>query len=98
MPKYNVTRQLLVTVLLIEESLEQVTRDVTSMSHKRDLNACKTVEAKFGAGNSYQIDKTSTQLPSTAFNPINAELNLTCHLLVLLGAHPILHVSKMRVK
>jgi len=31
-------------------------------------------------------------------NLLNAELNLTCHLLALLGAHHILHVSKIRVK
>jgi len=31
-------------------------------------------------------------------NPINAELNPTCHLLALLGAHPILHISRIRVK
>jgi len=31
-------------------------------------------------------------------NPINAELNPICHLLALLGAHHILHVSKIRVK
>jgi hypothetical protein len=31
------------------------------------------------------------------FNPLNAELNLVCHLLALLGAHPILHVSRIRV-
>jgi len=30
--------------------------------------------------------------------PLNAELNLICYLLALLGAHPILHVSKIRVK
>jgi len=30
-------------------------------------------------------------------NPLNAELNLICHLLALL-AHPILHVSRIRVK
>ena len=28
---------------------------------------------------------------------LNAELNHICHLLVLLGAHHILHVSKVRV-
>jgi len=27
------------------------------------------------------------------FDPLNSELNLTCHLLALLGAHRILHVS-----
>ena len=30
-------------------------------------------------------------------NPLNAELNPICHLLALLGAHPILHVSRIRV-
>jgi len=34
----------------------------------------------------------------TNINPLNAELNLVCHLLALLGAHPILHVSRIRVK
>jgi len=30
-------------------------------------------------------------------NTLNAELNPICHLLALLGAHPILHVSKIRL-
>jgi hypothetical protein len=30
-------------------------------------------------------------------NPLNSELNPTCHLLALLGAHHILHVSGVRV-
>ena len=32
------------------------------------------------------------------FNPLNAELNPICHLLALVGAHHILHVSSIRVK
>jgi hypothetical protein len=32
------------------------------------------------------------------FNPSNAKLNPICHLLALLGAHHILHVSRTRVK
>jgi len=32
------------------------------------------------------------------FNPLNAELNPICHLLALLGAHHIIHVSRIRVK
>jgi len=32
------------------------------------------------------------------FNPLNAELNPTCYLLALLGAHHFLHVSRIRVK
>jgi hypothetical protein len=31
-------------------------------------------------------------------NPLNAELNSICHLLASLGAHHILHVSRIRVK
>jgi len=32
------------------------------------------------------------------FKPLNSELNPMCHLLALLGAHHILHISRMRVK
>jgi hypothetical protein len=31
-------------------------------------------------------------------NPLNAELNPICHLLALLDAHHILHISRIRVK
>jgi len=31
------------------------------------------------------------------FNPLNAKLNSICHLLVLLGTHLILHISRIRV-
>jgi hypothetical protein len=31
------------------------------------------------------------------FNPINTEINSICHLLALLEAHHIFHVSRMRV-
>jgi hypothetical protein len=37
-------------------------------------------------------------LKSTNINPLNAQLNPSCHLLALLGAHHILHVSRIRVK
>jgi len=30
-------------------------------------------------------------------NPLNAKLNPICHLLALLGAHHILHISRIRV-
>jgi hypothetical protein len=33
-----------------------------------------------------------------SFNPLNAELNPICHLLALLGVHPILHVSRISVQ
>ena len=34
---------------------------------------------------------------NSAFKGLNAELSPVCHLLALLGAHHILHVSRMRV-
>jgi hypothetical protein len=34
---------------------------------------------------------------SCIVKPLNAELNPICHLLALLGAHHILHVSRIRV-
>jgi len=33
----------------------------------------------------------------SVLNPLNAKLNPICHLLALLGAHPILHVSRVRL-
>jgi len=41
--------------------------------------------------------RTITRL-CTICNPLNAKLNPICHLLALLGAHHILHVSGIRVK
>jgi hypothetical protein len=32
------------------------------------------------------------------FNTLNAELNPICHLLALLGTHPILHIGRIKVK
>ena len=36
--------------------------------------------------------------PSLCINPLKPELNPTCYLLALLGAHHFLHVSRIRVK
>jgi len=36
--------------------------------------------------------------PSLVSNPLNTKLNPICHLMALLGAHHILHVSRMRFK
>jgi hypothetical protein len=38
------------------------------------------------------------RLHNEELNPLNAELNPICHLLALLGAHHILHVTRIRVK
>jgi len=48
-----------------------------------------------------EIKYSSNSLPNKykiyEINPLNAELNPICHLLALLGAHHILHVSRIRV-
>jgi hypothetical protein len=49
---------------------------------------------KLNLVNGLENYKISTQ----SLNPLNAELNPICHLLALLGAHPRLHVSRIRVK
>jgi len=38
-----------------------------------------------------------TSTPPICLTPLNAKLNSICHLLALLGAHHILHVSRIRV-
>ena len=44
------------------------------------------------------IQACSAPLIFHTINPLNAELNPICHLLALLRAHHILHVSRIRVK
>jgi hypothetical protein len=39
---------------------------------------------------------TATMIPIYKINPLNDELNPICHLRALLGAHHILHVSRIR--
>jgi len=39
----------------------------------------------------------TTWILTPIFNPLNTKLNPICHLLALLGAHLILHVSRIRV-
>ena len=41
--------------------------------------------------------RAHTPALQTSVNPLNAELNPICHLLALLGAHHIFHVSGLRV-
>ena len=44
------------------------------------------------------MDTWKTEKMEYNINPLNAELNPICHMLALLGAQPILHVSRIRVK
>jgi len=41
--------------------------------------------------------KLSQKKKKKLINPLNAKLNPICHVLTLLGAHHILHVSRVRV-
>ena len=52
------------------------------------------VQLKFGHGCKWLRPSAAT----LGFNPLNAELNPICHLLALVRAHHILHVSRVRVK
>jgi len=47
-----------------------------------------------GAG---YITNVQDRIIKLVFNPLNSELNLICHLLALLGARHIFHVSGLRV-
>jgi len=55
----------------------------------------------FSKGSSYVVHFVTTVwrvvFGSTSFNPLDVELNPICHLLALLGAHHIRHVSRIRV-
>jgi len=44
------------------------------------------------------VVKKTTYNKINNINPLNAELNPICHLLALLGAHHILHISGIMVK
>jgi hypothetical protein len=43
------------------------------------------------------LNRAIFRLCNRNINPSNAELNPICHLLVLLEAHHILHISRIRV-
>jgi hypothetical protein len=51
---------------------------------------------KLGLGNKEHVGKYS--FVNRTINTLNAELNPICHLLALLGAHPILYINRIRVK
>jgi hypothetical protein len=57
------------------------------------------------SGSYHELDKASTNqlnpellyVGQYLLKPLNAKLNPICHLLALLGAHPIFHISGLRV-
>jgi hypothetical protein len=44
------------------------------------------------------VDSVLRHCHCQLINTLNGELNPICHLLALLGAHPILHIRRIRVK
>jgi len=61
------------------------------------ISLTKSQKGKPTAGDDDIPDNLAKQCVQL-INPLNAELNPICHLLALLRAHPILHVSRIRVK
>jgi hypothetical protein len=61
----------------------------------RDLPACSTVRQP--AAPPRTSLKDHDQALCKSIKPLNSELNPICHLLALVGAHHILHVSRIRV-
>ena len=66
----------------------------------RTLCHCDILPRTSNLPNHQKSEKHKRRTPlqgQTRINPLNAELNPFCHLLALLGAHPILHVSRIKV-
>ena len=50
---------------------------------------------QLSSGQKYEVHKHTINI---VINPLSVKLNPICRLLALLGARPILHVSRVRVK
>jgi hypothetical protein len=74
----------------VSESLRNISQFIYSTS-----KLCKNVASQ---GRFVICCRETTVVIALCINPLNAELNPICHLLALLGAHHILHVSGVRVK
>jgi len=84
-------------------NFKQVTADLSIYTQKRTqllvwgALSCANITVFMFWGNAPWRSRHS-QLPEDRnLNPFNAQLNTICHLLTLLGAHPILHISRIRV-
>jgi hypothetical protein len=53
---------------------------------------------KLGSKRPLEHQDIDNRMLNLDLNPLNADLNPICHLLALLGAHPIFHISRIRVK
>ena len=64
---------------------------------RRIETGCRIFFPSFGSQASISANKLAVHYTSQV-NTLNAELNLICHLQAWVGAHHILHVSRVRVK
>jgi len=63
-----------------------------------DVRDLKPVVGHFAEWYNLTYWNICKKLLHVSFNPLNSKLNPICHLLALLGAHHIFHVSGLRVK
>jgi len=69
------------------DAVTEVSKNIVQLGKNRNFVLCVH-------NSSYIQEKTITHL----FIYLNVKLNLIWHLLALLGAHPFLHVSRVRAK
>jgi hypothetical protein len=93
----------------LDHTKRRTTRDLyltTHNTHNRQTSMPPVgFEPTISAGKrpqTYPLDRAATgtgvRLTLCYIKSLNAELSPPCHLLVLLGAHQILHISRVRVK
>ena len=61
------------------------------MMYKAKVTVCSEIRTKYSTQSERHVESLNV-------NPLNAELKPIFHLMALLGAHHILHVSGLRVK
>jgi hypothetical protein len=77
---------------------EFLTRLLNDDRNQNQIDVCKDLQFKDKNDIRFLYNFKADNNMENVFNPLNAELNPNCHLLSLLGAHPILYISRIRVK
>ena len=71
---------------------------IKSFFHSRFHGILVSLNEDNAKGLSLYINANLTYLHAWEFNPLSPELNPICYLLALLGAHHLIHVSRIRVR
>jgi hypothetical protein len=82
---------------MVQQSLSKFATIKFQKNPLTSFQAVSSMQTNGWVAQTTLIDAPQTY-EQTSLNPLNTELNPICHLLALLGAHPILHVSRIRVK